>query len=96
MKTPNPCSVCGCRVDFDYIVSNTFWDMIVPHKYHLKVVCLHCLDEMATEKGEDICDHIENIYYSGVNKTMKLTPKVMFSFKAKTPGVIRKGTNHMD
>lgn len=91
MKTQTNCSNCGCKVNFDYIVSDSFWDEIVPPEHRLNVICLRCLDEMATLKGEDICDHIETVYYLGVNKTMRLTPKVMFSYKAKTSGVIRKG-----
>ena len=52
-KSALPCSICGCRVDFDYIVEDFFWDKIIPQKHKLNVVCLNCLDVLAKQKDEN-------------------------------------------
>jgi hypothetical protein len=75
-----PCSLCGCRVDFDYHVDDTFWNMIVPKEHHLNVVCLNCLDVMATQKGENIGEHIEKVYYCGEGKTIDLLKRSVYLY----------------
>jgi len=67
-----PCSICGCRVDFDYIVDDFLWNEVVPKQHKLNVVCLNCLDVLATEKGENVCEHIKRMFYCGEEKTMTL------------------------
>lgn len=75
-----PCSICGCRVDFDYVVDDDFWAFIVPQEYRLDVLCLRCLDIIAKRKGENVCDYIERIYYCGEGKTMELLRNNLYLF----------------
>ena len=76
----SPCLLCGCKVNFDYTVDDSFWTRIVPLEYKLGVICLKCLDTLATIKGENVCDHILNLYWCGDNKTLKLIPHSLFLY----------------
>lgn len=80
-KLLSSCSICGCRVDFDYTVEDFLWDKVVPKKHKLNVVCLNCLDVLATEKGENVCEHIKKIFYCGEEKTMILFCGPTFHYK---------------
>lgn len=80
-KLISPCSVCGCRVDFDYHVDDDFWNEIVPYEHKHNVVCFHCLDIMATSLGENICDHVQQIYYCGEKKTMLLNGEILYLYE---------------
>lgn len=78
-----PCSICGCRVDFDYVVDDDFWSKIVPIQHQQQVICLNCLDILATQKGENVCEHIETVFYCGEDKTIQLSPDVLYLYKKK-------------
>ncbi|OEU66285.1 MAG: hypothetical protein BA863_10330 [Desulfovibrio sp. S3730MH75] len=73
-----PCSVCGCRVDFDYTINDAFWKKVVSSKYIRDVVCLHCLDVMAVAKRENIHEHLEKIHYCGEGKTIELCANTVY------------------
>ena len=75
------CSICGCRVDFDYIVEDFLWDKVVPKKHKRNVVCLNCLDVLAKEKAENVCEHIKKIFYCGEGKTMTLFHGPTYHYK---------------
>lgn len=75
-----PCSVCGCRVDFDYLVDDDFWNKIVPIIHRRNVVCLRCLDRMATTFEENICTHIQPICFCGEGKTIILNPVMAYVY----------------
>lgn len=78
-----PCSICGCRVDFDYHVDDEFWEKMVPRAYKLGVICLRCLDVMATLKGENVCEHLENVFFCGENKTILLSPNCVYIYNKR-------------
>ena len=86
-KLIGPCVICGCRVDFDYKVDDSFWERISPPNYKRDVICLRCLDIIATTKGENVCNYIESVFYTGEGKTMELLGDILYLYdKSKETG----------
>jgi len=69
-----PCRRCGVVPKFDYIVDGDFWRAVVPHDWRLDVVCLPCLDVMATEMGLDVAAALRSVQFTGIGKTVLLGP----------------------
>ncbi len=67
-----PCSICKRKVSFDYHVSGDFWKNVVPSKYKLDVVCLPCLDTLASKTGLDVAGHLEFVQFTGIDKTIEM------------------------
>lgn len=75
------CSVCHKQVFFDYLVDDKFWQEVVPKEYRLNVVCLPCLDKLATENGLDVADHLGSIQFTGIGKTIVYLPSQVYYYK---------------
>jgi len=79
-----PCGICGKKVDYDFQVDDELWDNIVPKKYRRGVLCLKCLDLLASKQNIDISKHLKKVYYCGENKTIELKPGIEYRWeKAK-------------
>ena len=77
------CKICGELPYIDYLVYDNFWKMVVPPQYKLDVVCLSCLDRLASKMGLDISENIECIHYTGINKTIVLLPKEVYYYNRR-------------
>lgn len=75
------CGHCGHWTYLDYRVDDEFWKQVVPEKMRLGVICLGCLDYMATENGLDISEHIEDVQYTGIKKTILLKPTDVYYYE---------------
>jgi len=75
-----PCAVCGVIPKFDYNVDNDFWKKAVEEKDRLGVVCLSCLDDLATLKGLDVSEHLIEVQFTGNGKTIVLIPAKVFLY----------------
>lgn len=76
-----PCSVCGVVPVFDYHIDDETWEKIAPKAHHLDVICLACLDKLASQKGINISGHLEFIDFCGKNKTIRLVPIEAYHYK---------------
>ena len=76
-----PCALCGNIPHFDYRVDDKFWKLIVHKKYKLGVVCLSCLDKLATAARLDVTDHIENLQFTGIGKTIVFVPEKVYYYE---------------
>ena len=72
------CQCCGHLPYVDYGVDDETWKMIVPKYMRLGVVCFRCLDELATEKNIDITNHLIRFQFTGIGKTIEMTPTRVF------------------
>ena len=80
-----PCRVCGKVPKFDYLVDDTFWKQVVEEKDRLDVVCLPCLDKLATAKDLDVSEHLEEVQFTGINKTIMLIPARVYLYNREEP-----------
>ena len=71
-----PCAICGGHPKFDFRVSDDMWLAVVGGaEYRRGVVCLPCLDGLATEKGLDVSAALLEVQYTGIGKTIILKPE---------------------
>jgi len=77
------CYLCKRIPKFDFTIEDSFWNKIVPKKYRLGIICLPCLDKLATEKGENVAIYLERIQFTGIGKTILLKPEKIFYYKNK-------------
>ena len=63
------CKVCGRSDKFNYNVPDELWKKVVPAKYHNKVVCLECFDQLAFKKNIDYSNCINTLYFAGDQAT---------------------------
>lgn len=75
------CGICGCTPKFDYIVDDTFWKEVAPEKDRLGVICLPCLDKLASDQGLDISTYLESVQFTGIGKTIELLPHRVFYYE---------------
>jgi len=83
-----PCYICREIPKFDYSVDHAFWKEVVEKKYRLGVICLPCLDKLATAKGLNLSKHLIEVQFTGIKKTIVLVPTKVFdysNFKRKKP-----------
>lgn len=73
-----PCSHCGHIPRFDYRVDDPFWRYVVPKSEQQDVICLPCLDRQANALGLSVCEHIEEVQFTGGSATLSLVPAVCF------------------
>jgi len=78
-----PCGVCGKIPKFDYKVDSDFWRKVVDKKHRLGVVCLPCLDKLASNKGLDVGKHLIDVQFTGIGKTIELLPDKIFYYQNK-------------
>lgn len=82
------CSICGCKVMYDYHVDDDFWTKVVPEHCRRSVLCLACLDKLATDMDLDITKHLQEIQFTGIGKTIVLKPEKVFYYGLKREGEI--------
>lgn len=75
------CSVCHRQGFFDYHVDDDFWEEVAPKEYKLDVICLPCLDGLATRKGLDVASHLESVQFTGIGKTIVLLPDRVYYYE---------------
>jgi len=75
-----PCRKCKRVPKFDYKVDDEFWRMVVDQKDRVHVICLPCLDKMATKKGLDLAPHLIDVQFTGIRKTIELLPSRIFYY----------------
>jgi hypothetical protein len=72
-----PCAICGIVPAFDYSVDDNFWK-VVDDRIRRGVVCLSCLDKLANAKGLDVSAHLIQVQFTGIKKTIELTPTKIY------------------
>jgi len=75
------CPYCKKIPDIDYIVDGKIWNELIPKKYRYGVVCLRCIDKLASEQGIDITNYIKKIYFIGEYKTLELKLSKIYYWK---------------
>lgn len=75
-----PCGICGKIPKWDYRVEDSFWRKVAPDEHRLGVICLECLDKLASEKGLDIAKHLIDVQFTGLGKTIELKPVKIFYY----------------
>lgn len=75
-----PCKCCGNKTMYDYTVTEKFWKEVVPKKYKKWVVCLPCLDKIATEKGRNFGEHLIRVQFTGIKKTIIMEPSTIYDY----------------
>lgn len=76
-----PCAVCGKEnIQFDYGVTDIFWDNVVPKEIRRDVICLPCLDKMAKEKNVDFASNINFVQFIGTGVTVEFVPANVFYY----------------
>lgn len=74
------CIKCGDKSKFDYKVKDEIWNKVIAGECRKDVVCLSCFDELAEEKGIDIGEHLEIVYFTGGGKTIELKPVKEYTY----------------
>lgn len=69
-----PCAICDKSVKFDFSVQDDLWYAVVPESCRRDVLCLPCFDRIALEKGIDWADGLEEVQFTGIGKTIRLSP----------------------
>lgn len=76
-----PCRICHKKLKFDYTVDDDFWKRVVDQRHKNKVICLLCLDKLASVKGENVAKHLIRVQFIGVGKTINLLPDKVFYYR---------------
>lgn len=79
-----PCSICDHLPKFDYLVEGDLWHEVVPEEFKRGVICLGCLDKLASEKGWDIASYLSRIHFTGIGKTIVLHPDRVYYYKGES------------
>lgn len=74
------CQRCGHLPYIDYNVTDVFWKKVVPEELRLGVICLRCLDELATQIDENVANYLIRLQFTGKGKTLEMTPKQVFYY----------------
>jgi len=74
------CKLCGHLPKFDYTVTDSFWRSIVPLELQTDVICLGCLDKLASSQGEDVSRYLKVVQFTGIKKTIVMTPDVVYHY----------------
>ncbi len=78
-----PCAICLAHpVKFDFAVTDELWRMVVPEQPRRGVVCLPCYNRLATEKGIDWANGLEQVQFTGAGKTIRLVPEFVYRYGA--------------
>ena len=73
------CECCKNPTNFDYHVDDKFWKDVVPTNNVRDVICLSCLDFLATKMGRSVCNHLQEVQFTGIDMTILLMPTVTFT-----------------
>ena len=74
------CKNCGAQDAFNFNVSDSVWEKVVPAALLEKVVCLACFDRFAEKRGIDYRRNLRVIYFAGRQASFKF--RVVRSSKA--------------
>lgn len=74
------CPLCNHLPAFDYKVSDSLWETVVPDEYKRGVICLRCLDILASKPGLDVAEHLEFVQFTGIGKTIVLLPDTTYYY----------------
>jgi len=75
-----PCTLCRRQLDFGFMVTDEIWRRVVPLGIRRDVLCLHCLDRLATDEGIDISACLMSVQYIGIGKTIILLPTAVIDW----------------
>jgi len=75
-----PCSCCDVFPAFDYHVDDELWMRVVPQHLRTKVICLPCLDKLATDAGYRIGPYLHEVQYTGNGCTVVLRPYLVHTY----------------
>lgn len=75
------CSICHSKVVWDYTVSDDFWEEVAPAEFRRDVICLYCLDELASAEGLNVGEHLEDLQFVGVDKTVAFIPTQIYTYE---------------
>jgi hypothetical protein len=59
------CKACGEPHKFCFQVPDEIWVAVVPAELQNRVVCLHCFDDFAYEKGIKYAAHLAELCFAG-------------------------------
>lgn len=59
------CKACGEPHKFCYQVPDDVWRAVVPEHLRCSVVCLHCFDDFAYEKGVRYASRVTDVCFAG-------------------------------
>lgn len=76
------CGDCGNKTNFDYTVTDEFWDKLIPPDKKRGVICIDCLDKRAKTAAELLCRHLLSIQYTAKGETIILKPDISFVYKS--------------
>lgn len=80
-----PCQLCGLIPDFDYRVTDWLWREVVTDNLKRGVICLPCLDVIATASGLNVNNHLEEVQFTGRGKTVVLKPTAVYYYTPAPP-----------
>jgi hypothetical protein len=69
------CFHCSRKVCFDFTVEDELWLKVVPVEHRRNVCCLPCFDTIATNKRINISQSLQQVQFTGLGKTIVLTPE---------------------
>jgi hypothetical protein len=73
-----PCQLCNSIPKFDYRVTDACWNAIVSDRLSRGVICLPCLDVIATVTKQEI--ELVEVQFTGHGRTIVLKPEVVYSY----------------
>lgn len=65
MGMQQTCKNCGAQDAFNFNVSDSVWEKVVPKALLRKVVCLACFDKFASQRGIDYRRNLRVLYFVG-------------------------------
>ena len=74
------CALCNQKVQFDYHVNDEFWHSVVPASIRRDVICLPCLDKLATDAELNVALYLESVQFIGNGKTISLIPSEVYVY----------------
>ena len=80
---PTRCKICKRTVNFQFYVDDETWKAVVPPYYRRFLICLECTDKLCVEQGIDIAEHLLDVWYCGVDKTILLDPEKEYYWDTK-------------
>lgn len=75
------CAICNQRQWIDYTVDDEFWTNVIPRCIENKVVCLDCLDMLATLIGLDVTNSLLSVQFTGREKTIVLAKEKVYYYR---------------
>lgn len=77
------CKNCGAQDGFNFNVSNTVWQKVLPKRLWNRVVCLACFDSFAARRKVDYRRSLRVVYFAGQRMSFKF--RVVWSACSREP-----------